>query len=57
MSEWWQGFIYGAAAVSVVEVALFVAALLWIGYQDRKALRRLEARLFRYTSSPPGPLV
>ncbi|MCL5884261.1 MAG: hypothetical protein M1377_02760 [Deltaproteobacteria bacterium] len=57
MNGWWNGFIYGALAVSVVEVVLFVAVMLWIGYQDRKAARRIEERLFRYVAPPPGPLV
>jgi len=57
MGEWWVGFFWGAGAVSVGEVVLAVAIWLWIDYQDRKALRRLESRLFRCIKSEPGPLV
>jgi glutathione S-transferase len=52
MAEWWIGFLYGAGAVSVGEVVLAVAIWLWIRHQDRKALRRIEARLGRYTNDP-----
>lgn len=57
MAEWWIGFIYGAAAASVIEVVLAVLIWQWMAYKDRKALRRLEERLFRYTIRPAGPLV
>ena len=57
MAEWWNGFIYGAATVSVGEVVLAVLIWLWMAYQDRKALRRLEDRLSRYVNSPLDPLV
>jgi hypothetical protein len=56
MAEWWIGFLYGAGAVSVVEVVLAVAIWLWIRYQDRKALRRLEARLYRYAGGSGTPV-
>jgi hypothetical protein len=54
MAEWWIGFLYGAGAVSVGEVVLAVAIWLWIRYQDRKALRRFENRLYRCMNSEPG---
>ena len=57
MGEWWVGFCWGAGAISVTEVVLAVAIWLWIDYQDRKALRRLESRLFRYVGDGSGPLV
>ena len=51
MTEFWLGFLWGAASASVIEVMLLEAAGLWIKYRNRKALRRLEARL-HYPSSP-----
>jgi len=57
MDKWWVGFIYGAVAVSVGEFVLAVGIGLYFRHQDRKALRRLEARLYRCIKSEPGPLV
>jgi hypothetical protein len=56
MEEFWRGFLWGAGAVSVGEVALAVAIGLYFRRQERKALDRLEARLYRYAggSGTPG---
>jgi hypothetical protein len=56
MAEWWIGFLYGAGAVSVGEVALAVAIGLYFRRQERKALDRLEARLYRYAGGSGTPL-
>ena len=54
MTEFWLGFLWGAVSASVIEVMLLEAAGLWIRYRNRKALRRLEARL-HYPGSPSEP--
>ena len=51
MTEFWWGFLWGAASINVIEVMLVKAAGRWIQYQNRKALRRLEARL-HYPGNP-----
>jgi hypothetical protein len=56
MAEWWIGFLYGAGAVSVVEVVLAVAIGLYFRRQERKALDRLEARLYRYAGGSGTPV-
>lgn len=51
MAEWWIGFCWGAAAMSVGEVVLGVGIGLWLRHRDREAARRAEARIMLYRSS------
>ena len=54
MTEFWLGFLWGAVSISVIEVMLLKAVGWWIQYRNRKALRRLEARLC-YPDNPSKP--
>ena len=54
MTEFWLGFLWGAASISMIEVVLVETAWLWIKYRDRKAFHCLEARL-HYPGSPSKP--
>jgi len=54
MTEFWLGFLWGAASASVIEVVLVEAAWLWIKYRDRKAFHRLDAHP-PYPGNPSKP--
>lgn len=46
MSEWWIGFLWGAGAVTAVEIIAFVAILAVTRRRDRQLKRILEERIF-----------
>jgi len=50
-NPWWEGFVYGAVALSVAEFMLAEGIFLVLRHQDRKAARRAEARIRLYQSS------
>ena len=54
MTEFWLGFLWGAASINVIEIILLKALGWWIKYQSWKALRRLDARP-HYPGNPSKP--
>ena len=47
MSEWWVGFIYGAVALSVLELLAAITIGIVVARRDKDARKIIEDRIFR----------